>query len=334
MSRDIGEIASEWVVFEIKQFDILTIGDLCADLVMMGDDLVPGFSQEEKLVDGYALRMGGSCSIFASQAARLGLRVGLIGVVGDDAFADLILDTLEESGVDTSLVLVDPQVQTGLSVHLQQPDDRSILTYLGTITSVLPEHVSTELLHSTRHLHVGSYFLLPQLQAAFPTIVQEVKKAGGTVSLDTNWDPEEKWDRGLGQVLDYTDVFIPNEQELPAITRTHSIWAGLEKLKERIPIVAVKMGGDGALVQEGEALWRATVPEAEVVDTIGAGDSFDAGFLYGFLQGRPVEECLAIASACGSATVRAAGGTAGQLWEKDLAEWVPKIQIALAKSKG
>ncbi len=320
-------------MLEIKQFDILTIGDLCADLVLMGDDLVPGFSQEEKLVDGYALRMGGSCSIFACQAAKLGMRVGLMGVVGDDAFGELILDTLKESGVDISLVMVDPAVKTGLSVHLQEPDDRSILTHLGSIAAVKPKHVSVDLLRSTGHLHVGSYFLLPQMQSAFPTMVREVKNAGGTVSLDTNWDPEENWDRGLGQVLDNIDVFLPNEQELQAISRSDSLSMGLAKLGTRIPIIAVKLGDDGALGQQDQKLWRAAVPMVEVVDTIGAGDSFDAGFLYGFLQGKSVEDSLAIACACGSASVRAAGGTAGQLRASDLENCVPKIRTTLVESK-
>lgn len=315
----------------MKQYDILTVGDLCADLVLMAEDLVPGFGQEEKLIDGYALRMGGSCSIFACQAAKLGMGVGIVGVVGDDAFGQIILDTLEESGVDISLVKIDPNIETGLSVHLQEPDDRSILTHLGSIEAVKPEDVAADILRSTQHLHIGSYFLLEQMQQAFSSMAKEVKRAGGTVSLDTNWDPEERWGHGLGDLLRSIDVFLPNENELRAITKTDSLTDGLERLKGVIPVVAVKLGDEGALVQQGDELWKAIVPEAEVVDTIGAGDSFDAGFLAGFLGGKSVDASLAIGCACGTASVTAAGGTAGQPRKAELNRWLEQIQVSLVK---
>lgn len=316
------------MVAEIKRFDILTIGDLCADLVLMGDDLVPGFGQEEKLVPGYALRMGGSCSIFACQAAKLGMQVGIIGVVGDDAFGEIVLDTLKEAGVDTSLVIVDPDIETGLSVHLQEPADRSILTHLGSIKAVGPEHISSDLLQSTQHLHIGSYFLLKQMQGALPSMAKEVKLSGGTASLDTNWDPDELWGQGLTSLLETVDVFLPNENELQAITRSKSISEGLEKLESLAPIVAVKLGEEGALVQREKEIWRAKVPKVEVIDTIGAGDSFDAGFVSGFVQGKSLEESLAMGCACGTASVQAAGGTDGQPRAGKLEEWLGHIQVS------
>ncbi|NLA57966.1 MAG: sugar kinase [Firmicutes bacterium] len=316
----------------MKRYDILTVGDLCVDLVLMGEDLRPGFGQEEKLIEGYALRMGGSCSIFSCQAAKLGMRVGIVGVVGDDAFGRIILDTLQESGVDISLVRVDSSIETGISVHLQEPHDRSILTYLGTIEAVRSEDVSLDMLHNTRHLHIGSYFLLEQMQESFLSMAEEVRRTGGTVSLDTNWDPQERWGQGLHELLENVDVFLPNENELQAITGTESVTDGLERLKGVVPIVTVKLGGEGAMVQKGDELWKAQVPEVEIVDTIGAGDSFDAGFLAGFLEGKTLSESLAMGCACGTASVTAAGGTAGQPWKADIDGWLEQIRVSCVRS--
>ena len=92
-----------------KSWDILTIGDLCADVVLSGRDVVPEFGQKEKLVDDYILEMGGSGSIFVCQAAKLGLRSAIIGRVGNDAFGDMILKALKEAGASVKFVKVDHQ---------------------------------------------------------------------------------------------------------------------------------------------------------------------------------------------------------------------------------
>lgn len=306
----------------MSKFDIITIGDLCVDLILTGENVTPEFGQEEKLIDAYDLRMGGSCSIFASQAAKLGLKVGIVGVVGDDAFGKIVLQTLAEAGVDTSLVRVDSRIKTGLSVHLQQRDERSILTYLGSITATQFDDVY-KAVADTRHLHIGSYFLLTQLHEVFPAIVREVRSAGATVSLDTNWDPEEKWD--VQQLLRAIDVFLPNETEVKAISGCSSLEDALDKMKNIVPVIAVKLGSAGAIGQKGETRIKVVAPSVKAVDTIGAGDSFDAGFLYGFLKGKSLQESLIIASACGTASVLKPGGTAGQLRESDLSDWLEQF---------
>lgn len=296
----------------MPRFDILTVGDLCVDLVVSGLDVTPGFAQQEKLVESYDLMMGGSCSIFACQAAKLGLRVGVIGVVGADPFGELILQTLKDSGVDTSLIRVDGTVKTGLSVHLQQGQERAILTYLGSMVTVPPQEVTAQI-DKTRHLHIGSFFLLSQLQAHFADIAAQAKACGATVSLDTNWDPSEKWDGGLAKLLPLVDVFLPNEAELLAISRCSSVPEALDHLKDMVPMTAVKLGQQGAIGQHQSERLKLSVPSVPVADTVGAGDNFDAGFLYGFLQQRPLNECLAVACACAVASVQKPGGIQGQL---------------------
>lgn len=299
-------------------FDVITFGDMCVDLIMTGPDVTPEFGQVEKLVEDYTLEMGGSCCIFACQAARMGLRTAVFGRVGDDSFGRLILQRLQDCGVDTRYVIVDPARKTGLGLALCPPGDRAILTYMGTINAVYPEDVTDELLASARHVHHGSYYLHTNLLPAVPEIFRRARALGLTTSLDTNWDPADRWDGGLDRVLAYTDVFMPNEQEALRISRRASVEQAASRfLEQGVKLVTVKAGERGAQVYSpGGVIERGAEPVSGG-DSVGAGDSFDAGFIAGWLRGLPLEACLRLGVTCGSAVAARVGGLAGQpAWEE------------------
>jgi len=295
-----------------KKYDILTFGDLCVDLIINGKDVIPEFGQKEKLVDDYFLEMGGSCSIFACQTAKLGLRTALVGKLGKDQFGKLIYDTLKDAGVSTEHIIFDENLKTGLSLALNIVDDRAILTYNGTIDEVGPEDISDELLQATRHLHIGSYFLMKKIQPHYPSIIKKLKEAGATISLDTNWDPEEKWDSGLHDILPLVDIIFPNDNEAKAIAGEEDTDTAVKKLREIIPVVVVKKGKDGAVAYKDDKVYTTSAIDVPKKDAVGAGDSFDGGFLYGFLSGKSIKECLKIGNICGSLNIRSVGGTKGQ----------------------
>jgi sugar/nucleoside kinase (ribokinase family) len=306
-----------------KHYDILTIGDLCVDLIVTGDDVVPQFGQVEKLVGNYDLEMGGSCSIFACQAAKLGLRVGILGRVGDDDFGRLVLRRLVESGVDVQHVEVEPALKTGLGIALCRGNDRAILTYPGSLNAVFPEDVSDDLLRSTRHLHHGSFFLQTNLRPAIPDIFARARAFGLTTSLDTNWDPEEKWNDTLHQTMQLTDVFFPNEQEARFISRTSSLDEALQVFKTMgIAIIAAKQGEKGALAVTEVERHACVLPASTGGDSVGAGDSFDAGFLAGWLRGLPLDQCLRIACHCGRQVAAQTGGIRSQ------PDWTTVLRLA------
>jgi ribokinase len=301
-----------------RKYDVITFGDMCVDLIVSGEDVLPRFGQVEKLVDDYTLEMGGSCCIFACQAARLGLRTAILGRVGNDDFGRLILRRLNEYGVDTDHVIVDPGAKTGLGIALCPPDDRAILTYMGTINALRPEDVSESFLASARHLHHGSYYLHTRLRPAIPAIFRLARSLGLTTSLDTNWDPEAAWDGGLEQAFPWTDIFLPNEQEARLISRKGSTVDACVYFQQKgIKLVVVKQGLQGALLASGETKMKHGVVPVTGGDSIGAGDSFDAGFLAGWLRGLSLEKCIQIGCSCGRSVAAQTGGLAGQpRWEE------------------
>jgi sugar/nucleoside kinase (ribokinase family) len=295
----------------MKKFDLLVAGEINPDLILTDPNLDPQFEQTEILVEDAALTAGSSSVIFACGAARLGLRVAFIGVVGDDLFGKFMLDALKSRQVDVSNVRVDENRATGLSVILNRINDRAILTHLGTINALCSEQVTDELLALSRHLHVASYFLQTSLQPGLVDLFQRAQALDLTTSLDTNWDPEEKW-AGVDELLNLTTVFLPNESEVLSLTGASTVQEAAEWLTAQVSIVAVKMGVNGGMAFDGETPYRAPIIPVEVMDTVGAGDNFDAGFIYGFLLGWPLERCLKLGVVCGSLSTRMVGGISSQ----------------------
>jgi sugar/nucleoside kinase (ribokinase family) len=291
-------------------FDLLVAGEINPDLILSGD-VEPAFGQVEKLVDSAVLTLGSSSAIFACGAARLGLRVAFVGVSGDDPFGSFMLAEMNARGVDISGVLVRPGGQTGLSVILNRDGDRAILTYPGLISALTAADVNDNLLSRARHLHVASYFLQTALQAGLPDLFTRAHALGLTTSLDTNWDPSGEW-RGFDELLRKVDVFLPNKNEVIALTGTKEAEAAGQRLSQSCHLVAIKLGVEGAIARCGGETARIPALKVEVVDTVGAGDTFDAGFLYGFLNGWSLEKTLRLAVACGSLSTRRLGGTAAQ----------------------
>ena len=301
-----------------RPYDILTFGDTCVDLILRDDDIVPRFGQAEKTIADYSLVMGGSCTIFAAGAAKLGLKTAVIGRVGDDAFGQLIRDTLDAAGVAARWLLTDSTLKTGLTAHLTQGDDRAMLTATGSADALTAADVKDEMLASARHLHYGSLFLQTGLLPDWIEILRRAKAQGMTISLDTNWDPTERWRLDLERALPLIDVLLPNEQEALKLSGADTLDEAARWLSAQVDTLAIKRGEQGAIAWQGDSMATESVAAAEAGgDGIGAGDSFDAGFLAGWLADLPLDACLEIACACGRATAGAIGGEAGQLWRGD-----------------
>jgi sugar/nucleoside kinase (ribokinase family) len=297
-----------------RDIDVLVLGEINPDVVVRATDPTPSFGQVERFVDSIDLVIGSSSAIFACGAARLGLRTAFVGVVGDDPMGRFMLDAMRARGVDVAGCRVDRDVPTGASVILTSGSDRAILTAPGTMPLLRDEDIPEALVARARHVHIGSVFLLDALRPRLAARLGAARRAGLTTSADCNWDPREAWDGGLWEILRETDVFLPNAAEATRITGSTDVEAAARALVAAGPrVVAVKCGTDGAIaVARDGTLTRVPSLAVDIVDTTGAGDSFDAGFVAGFLAGRPVLDCLALGVAAGSLSTLGIGGTASQ----------------------
>jgi sugar/nucleoside kinase (ribokinase family) len=293
----------------MPRFDVTIAGELNLDLILYGlpAELPP---ERELLADRMALTLGSSSAIVAHNLAALGCKVGFASRIGDDPLGQIAVERLAASGVDVAGVRrISGDTKTGLTVILQRELLRNILTYPGTIFDLTPADLDFDYLFDARHFHLSSFYLQRSLTPHVPELFRRVKAAGLTISLDTNDDPDDLWSGGLREALRYVDVFLPNERELLRVAKTDDFETALSRIAGEVPLVVVKMGEQGAIAQRGQERASSPAVKVDFVDPVGAGDSFDAGFLSQYVRGAELQTCLKSGNVAGALSTTQPGGT-------------------------
>jgi sugar/nucleoside kinase (ribokinase family) len=290
-------------------FDITIAGEINLDLILYGlPQNMP--VERELLASDFQMTLGSSSAILAHNLAVLGAKVGFVTRAGKDEFGEVALGRLQESGADLSRVIFDATGKsTGVTLLLHHGRERHILTYPGTMSDMSLGDLDIAYLKAAKHFHVSSIFLQRALAPDLPRLFRELKQAGLTISLDTNDDPEDKWGGVLDELLDLVDVLLPNEGEICRIAKRGTLEEAIEALSQRVPCIAVKRGSRGSLVQAGEKRFTAAPVAVAAVDTIGAGDSFNAGFLFAWVRGLGLEDCARAGNITGALSTLRSGGT-------------------------
>jgi len=292
-----------------KTYDVLVIGELNVDLILNDIESFPEMGKE-KIARRMSLVMGSSSAIFACNLASLGNRVGFIGKIGQDSFGDLVIRNLENKNVDTSLIVRSTSTFTGATIVLNFDQDRAMVTCPGAMDTLTGEDIPFQEMDKARHLHLSSFFLQTGIRSDVKEIFKAAREKGLTTSLDIQWDPEEQWDFDYPSVLPFVDVFLPNESEITALAGESDPVQAIHKIKSYGNTIAVKCGDRGALLWKDDTLsQRKAYVNDRIVDAIGAGDSFNAGFIHRFLKGAPGPDCLDFGNLAGAISTTAAGGT-------------------------
>lgn len=306
-----------------KRYDVLVVGELNVDLIFNTMDSLPEIGKEI-LAKNLTLTLGSSSAIFANNLTTLGSSVTLVGRLGYDYFGDYIFTCLSGKGVDVSHILRSREHDTGATVVLNFQEDRAMATYPGAMAFLTLKDITEDVLQQSNHLHLSSVFLQEGLRNDIGTLFKRAKAVGLTTSLDPQWDPSEVWDLNLQTLLPYVDIFMPNENELKALTRTSDRDRALEEIKPLVNTLVIKNGREGAYLWDGRELThQPAFINPAVVDSVGAGDSFNAGFIHRFLQQKPLRECLEFGAITGAISTTHAGGI-GAFENLELAKKIAK----------
>lgn len=292
----------------VKLFDVLVVGELNVDLILNQIDR-PVAVGKEVLANAMTLTLGSSSAIFASNLRTLGSRVTFSGKLGQDDFGDHVISALRKKGVDVSNIVSSKRTSTGATIVLNYGEDRAMVTHPGAMAEFTMQDIPGSVFTQAMHMHVSSIFLQPGLKIDVVQLFAHAKAAGMSTSLDPQWDPSEEWDLDLHKLLPYVDVFMPNVKELECITGIYDPLTAMKSLPAA-NIVVVKNGSVGAWLQQGDdVIHQPSFLNRKVVDSIGAGDSFDAGFIHKYVQQRPLIECLEFAALTGAVNTTMPGGT-------------------------
>jgi len=293
----------------MPQLEIAIAGEVNLDLILYGlAESLP--VDREILAANFELTLGSSSAILAHNLAVLGSRVVFVARYGADEMGRIAMERLAESGVDVSRSIRCAEgSKSGVTVLLAHGATRRILTYPGVMFDLTAGDLDVEYLASARHFHLSSLFLQRGLHAGLAELLRELKRRGLTLSLDTNDDPESRWDGVLDEILPLIDLLLPNEDEVCRIARRETLDEALAALCSTVPLIAVKCGRRGAVVQQGPVRHETPRVAVEPVDTIGAGDSFNAGFLSAWTRGLAPEICARAGNITGALSTLRPGGT-------------------------
>jgi sugar/nucleoside kinase (ribokinase family) len=293
-----------------KEFDAIVVGELNVDLILNGIKTFPEIGKEI-LAEDMTLTLGSSSAIFASNLSSLGARVAFIGKIGKDKFGEVVLESLQRNKVDTSMIIEEEDVGTGATIILNVLEDRAMTTYPGAMDLLTINDISRKDLARAKHLHFSSYFLQPGMRNGLGTLFKTAQELGLTTSFDMQWDPMEQWDLPVEEILPFTNVFLPNETEIMLLARTNNLNEAIEAIKGYSEVLAIKQGSQGSMVYyKDETNHQPAFLNNQVVDAIGAGDSFNAGFIYKYMNGHPLKACQEFGNLTGAVSTTSAGGIA------------------------
>jgi len=292
-----------------KIFDVIVVGELNVDLILNHIESLPE-TGKEKLADEMSFTLGSSSAIFASNLSTLGMKVSFIAKIGNDVFGRFCKEQLEVKGVDTSMLMISDDLKTGATIVLNFGEDRAMITYQGAMKDLGISYITKEMLGLAKHLHFSSYFLQPGFKNDLDNLFKMAKETGLTTSLDVQWDPAEQWDFDFKKILPYVDIFLPNESELLNLTGKDLIDTALKAIEGHGKLILVKKGKQGSLLcYQNKIVNGKSFLNDKVVDAIGAGDSFNAGFIFKYIQGFTPEDCQTFGNLIGAISTTQAGGT-------------------------
>lgn len=304
-----------------NRWDAYVFGDINIDLVIPNVDHFPLPGQEE-IVDNMNTYIGGGAALFTLGLGKLGLHPVFQGIIGNDLYRKFILNELTSKNVDSSLIHISSKNGTGISISFTNEKERSFLTYRGTNNEIDLNLIEFDKVREAKHIHLTGYSGR-QRHGQYLSLLKKVKRLKEiTISFDVGWDVSGEWYEGIYELFPYIDVLFMNETEAIHYGRKDNARDAVADFSKYCSIAVAKLGGNGSIAFSKGEVYEKKPYKVKVIDTTGAGDSFNAGFIYGYLKGKNIEECLKYGNACGALSVTALGGNTAFPTEQELFEFI------------
>jgi ribokinase len=288
----------------------LVIGDLNVDIIV-ADINRPLKKGSEVIAKNHLLDIGGSGGIFSAVLSELGIKTYIISKISNDTFGNYLIKRLGRHGVGVDKILIKESNSTGITISLTYAEDKMQVSSVGMVKKFNIGDIVFEGLENIAHVHFSSYYMMESLQDDYIKIISTIKKKYGniTFSMDTNDDPSGEWNNKIYEILPHIDVFLINKKEALMITKKNNINDALEKLSKIVKTIVIKLGVEGYIAKHNGNIYSGDSLNADFKDSTGAGDNFDAGFIYGFLNNMEPEKSLYIGNICGAKSVEYLGGS-------------------------
>jgi sugar/nucleoside kinase (ribokinase family) len=304
----------------------LIIGDLNVDLVLNELKDFPELGKEI-VARNHFIDIGGSGGIFSAVLSELGINTYIISKISNDFLGQFLISKLKDYGVNTDKLVIKESDETGITINLSYKKDKYQISSLNLVNSLNADEVMFENIEDIGHVHFSSYYMMKNLKNYYVKLIGDIKRnyKNITFSLDTNDDPENKWGDEIYRILSNIDIFLANKKEALQITKESNIKDALDKLSRVIKTVVIKLGSEGYIARDGENYYGGDQLSVNFKDSTGAGDNFDAGFIYGYIDNLNIEKSLKIANICGAKSVEYLGGVGNKEKFLELKELIRKV---------
>ena len=294
----------------------LVIGDLNIDLVLNELKDFPELGKEI-IAGSHFLDVGGSGGIFSTVLSSLGVNTYIISKVGDDFFGKFLINELKSYGVNINKLIIEDNKETGITINLSYREDKYQISSLNLVNSLSLGEIIFKNIKDIGHVHFTSYYMMSSLKKDYVKLINDIKKnyPGITFSLDTNDDPEDRWGDEIYKILNNIDIFLANKKEALKISKETNIKNALNKLSNEVKTVVIKLGSEGYIAKDRDSYYSndsLDLLNINFKDSTGAGDNFDAGFIYGYINGLGTEKSLKIANVVGAKSVEYPGGVGSE----------------------
>lgn len=292
------------------QSQVIAVGNIVADFIATNIRMFPEWGEHVETRVAIEPIIGGNAANFAICLTKLGINTALIGKVGRDTLGRALLNSLRKKKINVSNVSF-CEIPTSVSLiasNLQ--GERGVIHYIGANSNLKVEDITLEKFPSARILHLSAYYLVPDLEGKpAEEILKKAKELGLVTTFDVAWDVKGLWN--VNNLLEFVDFFLPNEKEAEMITgKADPAESASALLDMGVGTAVIKLGPMGCLIKTcaGEEIH---VPSyrVPVVDTTGAGDAFDAGFIYGVIKKWSLNKAAHFANAVAAATLQSKGTT-------------------------